>query len=30
VHVDNRGAVLEKPALVPLPPSLRAFARGSP
>jgi glycerophosphoryl diester phosphodiesterase len=30
VHVDGRGVVLEKPAPVPLPPSLRAFARGSP
>lgn len=30
VHVDSRGVVLEKPAPVPLPPSLRAFARGSP
>ena len=30
VHVDSSGVVLEKPALVPLPPDLRAFARGSP
>lgn len=30
VHVDGRGVLLEKPAPVPLPPSLRAFARGSP
>jgi len=30
VHVDGNGVVLEKPALVLLPPSLRAFGRGSP
>lgn len=30
VPVDARGVVLDKPALVPMPVAMRAFARGSP